>query len=464
MPREERSIFYWASVQYLQGRQICNHLKTRELSLQVNSIVGRFKMRSLFVFCLLAMLGTLVPSSSESLAREMVIRKTLQLLPKKGNPRNSEGDFVQLMDGRLLFVYTHFTGGTGDHATAHLAGRYSSDGGLSWTTKDVIVIPNEGKQNVMSVSLLRLNNDSIAIFYVRKNSLLDCRPVVRLSADEARTWSDPEAIIPELDSGYYVLNNDRVVQLESGRLVVPVSRHDTTGGRWTNDSAYGTIMCYLSDDNGRTWRRGRTQLDGLPPEGVKGRRVMLQEPGVVELKGGRLMMFCRSDSGNQYLSFSKDGGESWTPFESSNIISPLSPASMERIPGTGHLLMVWNNHEDIDPNLKRKRTPLCVSISRDEGRTWENERVLENNPHGWYCYTAIHFGRDNVVLAYCAGDKRRTNGLATTQVAQFPLQWLYPDAGSAKDREVGKSPNKTIEHDLDNRAGRRVNRAFIQHQ
>ena len=58
--------------------------------------------------------------------------KIVLLPPGPGNPRNSEGDFIQLNDGRILFVYTHFTGGGDDHSAAHLAGRYSSDGGLKF--------------------------------------------------------------------------------------------------------------------------------------------------------------------------------------------------------------------------------------------------------------------------------------------------------------------------------------------
>lgn len=54
---------------------------------------------------------------------------TLQLEPQRGNPRNSEGDLIQLKNGRILFIYTHFTGGSGDHASAYLAGRYSNNGG-----------------------------------------------------------------------------------------------------------------------------------------------------------------------------------------------------------------------------------------------------------------------------------------------------------------------------------------------
>lgn len=43
------------------------------------------------------------------------------------NPRNSEGDFIQLKDGKILFVYSHYDGkSSGDHASAYLAGRYSA--------------------------------------------------------------------------------------------------------------------------------------------------------------------------------------------------------------------------------------------------------------------------------------------------------------------------------------------------
>ena len=52
-----------------------------------------------------------------------------------------------------------------------------------------MVVPNEGKMNTMSVSLLRLESGRIALFYLRKNSLSDCRLYMRTSSDEAKTWS-----------------------------------------------------------------------------------------------------------------------------------------------------------------------------------------------------------------------------------------------------------------------------------
>jgi len=339
------------------------------------------------------------------------------LPPGKGNPRNSEGDFILLKDGRILFVYTHFTGGGGDHAKAHLASRESADGGGTWTQEDVVVIPNEGTWNIMSVSLLRLRSGRIALFYLLKNSLHDCRPVMRTSTDEARTWSLPVQVIGDTFPGYYVLNNDRVVQLRSGRLVVPVSRHSMPGQKW---SGRGVQVCFLSDDDGATWRRSRTELAGKTANS----HVTLQEPGVVELKDGRLMMFMRTTAGCQYVSFSRDAGETWSPAQPSNIVSPCSPASIERIPVTGDLLLVWNDHAKVDAAHRGKRTPFNAAISRDEGKTWENVKTLEDDPEGWYCYTAIEFAGPRVLLGHCAG-QRATGGLNLTQITLFPVAWLY---------------------------------------
>jgi len=340
--------------------------------------------------------------------------RVLELPPAKGNPRNSEGAFATLKDGRILFVYTHFTGGGGDHDSAHLAGRYSADGGRTWTAEDRVIVPNEGGMNVMSVSLLRLKNDALALFYLLKNSERDCRPVMRLSRDEGATWSEPVMCVTD-EVGYYVLNNDRAIQLKSGRIVLPLCLHWPQGepkADWQ-----GTLMCYLSDDDGATWRRSRSVFKGYD---TQGRRVTTQEPGVVELKDGRVMMFIRASGGCQYLSWSSDGGDTWSAPVASDIQSPVSPASIKRLPSTGDLLLVWNDHAKIPASLKNRRVPLSTAISKDDGKTWQNARVLEGNSYGHYCYIAIHPVDDAVLLGYCA-----MSNLAHSRITRVPLAWLY---------------------------------------
>jgi hypothetical protein len=43
---------------------------------------------------------------------------------------------------------------------------------------------------------------------------------------------------------------------------------------------------------------------------------------------------------------------------------------------------------------------LNIAISKDEGKSWENMKILEDNPGGTFCYTAIHFAGKNVLLGY----------------------------------------------------------------
>ena len=351
----------------------------------------------------------------------------LTLAPSPGNPRNSEGDFLTLNDGRILFVYTHFTGGGADHAAAHLASRVSADGGKTWSQKDEVVPATRGKQNTMSVSLLRLSPSKVALFYLVKHSWDDCRLYMQVSEDEAKTWGPPALCVPE--PGYYVVNNDRVIRLANGRLVVPAAWHTKIEGKQFNPRA--TAVCFLSDDEGKTWRRGRGTVEP-PAAGSSG----LQEPLVVELKDGRLMMLSRTDLGSQYRCFSDDGGETWSAAGPTEIRSPLSPASVERIPSTGDLLMVWNDHAKVDAKLKGKRTPLCAAVSRDEGKTWSAPKVIESDLEGWYCYTAIEFVGDRVLLGYCAG-KGRAEGLNTTRVTSVPVEWLY----GAEQRDGGGRAN-----------------------
>ncbi len=318
----------------------------------------------------------------------------LQINPGTGNPRNSEGDFVSLKSGRILFIYTRYYGDAGrDHSPAHLAGRYSDDGGLTWSKEDEVIVPNEGKSNIRSVSLLRLRNGDIALFYLLQHSLEDQIPMMRLSSDEGRTWSEPSPCITD-QKGYFVVNNNRVIQLKSGRLLMPVSLHKTPGGTWTNK---GTIQSYYSDNEGKAWLPGRVVASDDS--------VITQEPAVVELKDGSVLMLMRANGGVQYLSYSRDKGKTWSPAVPSNISSPISPASVARIPSTRDLLLVWNNNGEKGPGyFKGKRTPLTLAVSKDEGKNWQHRQNIEDDPEGTFCYTAIHFtGKSHVLLAYSMG-------------------------------------------------------------
>ena len=364
----------------------------------------------------------------------MESRIVLELKHGRNNPRNSEGSFVTLADGRIMYAYTRFRGKTwSDHAPADIAARHSEDGGRTWTKRDRILVKNTGECNVMSVSLLRLRDGRVALFYAVKNSFLDCRLRVRTSCDEGRTWTDPVCCIPA--PGYFVVNNDRIVQLKSGRIVVPAAYHrarqDTEQMRGDAFDGRGVAVFYLSDDDGATWQESEDWW-ALPVRSTSG----LQEPGVVELKGGSLYCYCRTSTGRQWEMVSRDAGETWTPPKPSRFRSPCSPLSIKRMPATGDLLAVWNDHSGkwelggkkvVDgwaEDSSWGRTPLTLAISSNEGKTWRKAKLLEDDPSRGFCYAAVHFTDDAALLAYCCGGR----GSAVLQdlcIRRVSLGWIY---------------------------------------
>ena len=355
-------------------------------------------------------------------------RVVLELPPGPGNPRNSEGAFLSLKDGRILFVYSRFVGASsGDAAKARLAARHSTDDGETWSGDALIATPEEDDvMNVMSVSLLRFGNGDIGLFYLLRRSWHDLRMYCRRSSDEGATWGTPVRCMDA--AGYYVVNNDRIVRLTSGRIVIPAAWHRSLADR--NESSAvdwrGVATFFLSDDDGRTWR----QAPGLCTLPVVHTRSGLQEPGVVELGNGALWGWARTDLGRQYEFVSHDGGETWSLPSPSRFTSPNSPLSMKRVPGTERLLAIWNPAPAYETRAMQRvggdRTPFVVATGRSSREAWTRAVVLEGNDQvdAGYCYTAIHFTPNAVLLGYCAGGTEDKSRLARLRIRKVPLDVL----------------------------------------
>ena len=317
--------------------------------------------------------------------------------------------------------------------------RISLDGGLTWSAESGTVVPNEGGLNVMCASFLRLKDGSLALFYGRKNSQTDCRPAMRVSRDEGKSWSSPVTCVPDCEKGYYVMENCRAEQLANGRIVLPMALHRSPG-----DAAFdydGRLVCWLSDDAGRSWRRGSAPFAAFD---AAGNRLTLQEPGVVELKDGRVLMYARTTHGRQWYFQSSDRGETWSGGRPSQLVGPCSPATLKRL-SNGDLVAVWNDHTDFPEHAARDgewgtRIPMSVAISRDEGVTWCHRRTVDDDRNGgWFCYFGVLEHKGNLLLGYCARD-----GLKHLRVTSVPLDWIYgggadgtPRRGFAGIREGG---------------------------
>lgn len=340
------------------------------------------------------------------------------LEPTPEHPRSSEGSFATLRSGRIVFCYSQFYGGGEDSSPSAIAEIHSDDHGQTWSAPR-IVVPTGENQNLMSVSLLRLASGKLALFYLaKKNKWLECHPFLRVSDDDGATWGAPVRI--GAAPGYFELNNDRAVQLRDGRLILPLSLYRTTGAKdaqtsW--DSRAIILWCY-SDDEGGTWNEAATWWS-MPVVSRSG----LQEPGVVELADGSLFCWSRTDQGAQYGFRSRDRGRTWSAPEPTELKSPESPASIKRLPGSDTLVAVYNDHSGRYPFSAQKRTPFVIAFSHDDGRTWPDRQIIEDDPTGWYCYTAIHFTDDGVLLAYCASTKDLPH-LSRLRIRLLPWSWL----------------------------------------
>ena len=198
------------------------------------------------------LLALLFASCAIAHAAESVI--TLNVEPSKEPPRNSEGSFATLASGRIIFCYSQFHGGAADASPARLVRIHSDDQGRTWSAP-VTVVENTGGNNVMSVSLLRLASGKLAMFYCIKNSWIDCRPHMRVSADDGETWSDAKLTLSA--PGYFVMNNDRVIQTSKGRLIMPLAFHRARGTDPNTSKSWDSraiTMWNISDDEGETWR------------------------------------------------------------------------------------------------------------------------------------------------------------------------------------------------------------------
>lgn len=334
--------------------------------------------------------------------------------PSEENPGNRSGTFATLNDGRILLAYARFLSPpNGDNGPAVIASYVSPDNGRTWSDTFKVEVENEGDLNVMSPSLLRLHDGRIALFYLCKTNVagltLDCRLRMRVSEDDGQSWSEPRACIPEPPGpGKFVTNNDRVVQLRSGRMVVPCGWQmpmapDAQGKARVNPRQF--VRYFYSDDLGRRWTEG-CDCWTLPMANGCG----LQEPGVIELKDGRLFGWFRTNLGCQWGHYSADQGETWSAPAPTGFRSPLSPLSMKRIPETGDLLAVWNDYDRSHYDLpipdanSAGRTPLVAAISKDDGLHWVNHKVIEGDHKRAFVYIGIYFPGDrHALISYGIG-------------------------------------------------------------
>lgn len=363
-------------------------------------------------------------------APEILKSKTVLELPRgENNPRNSEGDFAVLKDGSILFAYCCYHGDSAhDDADCDIAGCISYDNGETFEKLPykLACASEHGVKNIMSVSLERLKDGTLCLFYLCKVGP-QSEVYFRRALDDEKHFGEAEIFFSKKDGIYYVINNCRVCVLENGKVLIPAAIHKIVkhdDGRESGEY-YGTCRVFSGDEKLKEMKELSDVLS-LHNRGYSG--TGLQEPGIVELPDGRLYMYYRTDRCFQYESFSSDDGATWTEPVQSRFTSPDSPMLIMRNKYSGIYYAVWNpvpNYNGrLDPNgrwVNAGRTPFVIAQS-ENGIDFSQYTVLEDDKECGYCYPAIEFLNENeMLISYCCGGPDDGMCLTKTRIRKIFL-------------------------------------------
>ena len=331
-----------------------------------------------------------------------------------GTPRNVESAILPFDDGRLYLAYTageradYIEGGM-PKGEIRLRGRWSYDQGESWS-EPFLVRECPGIPNAMEASFVKLSSGRVLLEYMQRDTYVKggdsfgkMYPMFTLSDDECQSWSEPERITGS--ESCFFTTNDRMVTLETGRILLPVvMAPDMT-----------SIHVWFSDDEGTSWRKSKGYLQA--PGGVR-----YSYPIVVDLADGNVVLLLQNSSGQLHLANSLDAGDTWELLSQDGPAPCPATCNARRIPGSPDVLLIWNNHT--------QRTNLTSAISRDNGHTWSNYRVLEAQK-SWpvlhrYAFPSIAFLNGNAHMTWYERRPHPETGAVFDLIyRRVPVAWFY---------------------------------------
>ncbi len=195
-----------------------------------------------------------------------------------------------------------------------------------------------------------LNNDQVYLLY---------------SKDEGESWEQPKNITKDVKDSiwhWYATGPVHAIQLKNvafkNRIIVPCNHTIIGGSKHTSHIIY-------SDNNGISWKTGGSVSDDKTDECT-----------VVELSNGRLLLNMRNNDKlihKRKISYSDDGGLTWSPVTlDSTLIEPVCQGSLLRYSTQSDMLLFTN------PQHQSKRKNLTLSISYDEGKSWESKSIIHS--------------------------------------------------------------------------------------
>ena len=203
----------------------------------------------------------------------------------------------------------------------------------------------------------------------------------RTSMDSGISWS-PLTYLP---AGLLGPIRNKPIILWNGEILAGTSVEAGYGQDTRQDVPYRSWTSWVerSEDGGRTW-----SVHG--PIVVPGENFGVIQPTLWEVRPGYVKMLMRSTLriGSICEAHSTDGGKTWSPARPTSLPNPNSGIDAVKL-RDGRVALVYNHS-------RRKRSPLNLALSSDEGKTWDTPHLLEEGP-GEYSYPAIIQSSDGKV-------------------------------------------------------------------
>jgi predicted neuraminidase len=237
----------------------------------------------------------------------------------------------------------------------------------TWSTPVLVAdgVENEVFRNpTWNPVLHRMQDGKIALFYKEGPNPREWWGLYKVSEDEGKTWSKEVQIPP----GFLGPVRNKSVVLPNGQLLHPSSFE--VNNVWTSHVE-------LTDPELKKWEK--VELEG-PFSAI--------QPTVLFHPGGKIQMLTRTKEGVIASAWSSDNGKSWSKLESTGLVHNNSGIDAVTL-SNGYHLLVCNP-------ISKGRNKLSLMGSND-GKTWEELLILEDEKEGEFSYPAIIQASDGTV-------------------------------------------------------------------
>jgi predicted neuraminidase len=243
-------------------------------------------------------------------------------------------------------------------------------------------------------SLFRRSDGRILLFYKDAPTISQWKTMLKYSDDDGKTFSEARQLVNEIPLDRGPVKN-KCILLSNGSIAAPGSSEPEGVEIWDS-------FVDISSDGGETWERGAfipvrradSRARDFAPDLRRCYGKGLIQPALWESLPGHIHALMRSTSASIFRSDSVDGGKTWSCAYNTGLPNNNSGIDLVKL-DTGELLLVSNPvGKDWGP-----RTPLTLSCSDDNGTTWQEIFVFENE-NGEYSYPAVIAQGNEVFLTY----------------------------------------------------------------